>query len=118
MEFRLRGMDLLTRSHTELIALVEQQQRLIAELQATVAAKAATIQRLEQRVRELEGGDGPARGMSGHKSEQPDPAARRPRRKRSENHARRRSEPTAQVTHVVSHCPDCGLALAGGSVKR
>ncbi len=118
MGFRLRGMELLTLSHAELVALAQQQQALIAELQATVAAQAATIQRLDRRVRDLEGGDSPPRGMPGHKREQAGPPARRPRRKRSENHARPRSEPTARVTHVVSHCPDCGIALAGGSVKR
>ena len=118
MGVRLHRMDPLTLSHAELIALVEQQQALIAELQATVAAQAATIQRLEQRVRELDGGAGPPRGMPGHKREPPAAGLRRPRRKRVENHARRRSEPTARVTHAVSHCPDCGIALAGGSLKR
>ena len=111
MGFRLCGMELVTLSHAELVTLAEQQQALIAELQATVA-------RLERRVRELEGGDSPPRGMPGHKREQADAGPRAPRRKRNENHARRRSEPTARVEHVVSHCPDCGLALAGGSIKR
>jgi hypothetical protein len=111
-------MELSTRNHAELVALVEQQQRLIAELQATVDAQAAMIQRLERRVRELERGDSPPRGMPGHKREQPEAGTRRPRCKRAENHARRRGEPTARVTHVVSHCPDCGIALAGGAVKR
>lgn len=104
-------MDLLTLSHADLIALVQQQQTLIAELQATV-------RRLERRVRDLEGGDGPARGMPGHKREQASAQPRPPRRKRTENQARRRSEPTARVEHALAHCPDCGTPLAGGSVKR
>ncbi len=111
MGFRLRGMDPLTLSHADLVALVREQQTRIAELQATVT-------RLERRVRELEGGDGPPRGMPGHQREQAEPLARTPRRKRSTNAARRRSEPTARITHVVTHCPDCGIPLAGGSVKR
>lgn len=104
-------MDLLTLSHADLIALVQQQQTLIAELQATV-------RRLEQRVRECEGGDGPSRGMPGHKREQTSGQPRPPRRKRIENPARRRSEPTARVEHALAHCPDCGTPLSGGSVKR
>jgi transposase len=118
MGFRLRRMDLLTLSHTELIALVEQQQALIAELQATVTTQAATIARLEQRLRTLEGGDGPARGMPGHKRQQPDQPPPRPRRKRALQFTRVRGTPTAHVTHAATHCPDCGTALGGGSVKR
>ena len=104
-------MDLLTLSHAELVSLVQQQQALIAELQATVA-------RLERRVRELEGGGTPPRGMPGHKPDQPVPPSPRSRRKRATNAARTRSEPTARVVHALSHCPDCGIALAGGSIKR
>lgn len=111
-------MDLLTLRHADLIALIEQQQALIAELQAMVATQTATIERLEQHVRELEGGHGPPRGMPGHTREQAAPLPGRPRRKRAENHARPRSEPTARVTHSLAHCPDCGVALAGGAVKR
>ncbi len=111
-------MDVLLLSYADLVALVGQQQALIAELQATVAAQAATVQRLERRVRELEGGAGPPRGLPGHKPEQPVALARRPRRKRTVNRARPRSEPTARVEHAVTHCPDCGIALAGGAVKR
>jgi transposase len=113
-------MDLLTVSHTELIVLVEQQQTLVAELRATVAAQVATIARLEQRLRTLEGGDGPPRGMPGHKRQQPDPPPPppRPRRKRALPFTRARSLPTASVSHAATHCPDCGTTLAGGSVKR
>jgi transposase len=104
-------MDLVTLSHAELIAVIQ-------HLEATVAAQAATIQRLEQRLRELDPGGGPPRGMPGHKPAQAVPAERRPRRARATNPARPRSEPTARVVHVLEHCPTCGLALAGGSVKR
>ena len=111
-------MNLLTLRHDDLIALVQQQQALIAELQATVAVQAATIQRLEQRVRELEGGTGPPRGMPGHQREQSPASSGRPRRNRATGAARPRSEPTARVRHALDACPDCGLTLAGGSVKR
>ena len=111
-------MDVLTLSHADLVALVQQQQARIAQLEATVAAQAATIQQLEQRLRAMDPAAGPPRGMPGHKPEQPGSAARRPRRKRAMNTARPRSEPTARVLHALDHCPVCGIALAGGSVKR
>jgi transposase len=111
MGFRLYSMDVLTLSHGELIGLVRRQQALITELQATV-------QSLERRLRELEGGDAPPRGMPGHKREQAAAQPRPARRKRTENHARPRSEPTARVEHALDHCPDCGARLAGGAVKR
>ena len=111
-------MDVLTLSQAELVALVGEQQTLIAQLQATVTAQSATIERLEGRLREVEGGTGLPRGMPGHKPAQATPLPRPARRKRSENHARRRSDPSARVAHAVPHCPDCGIALAGGSLKR
>ena len=111
MGFRLPGMDPSILSHADLVTLVRQQESLIAELQATIA-------RLERRVRDLEGGGPPPRGMPGHKGEQAMPAAPHSRRKRATNAARPRSEPTARVEHVLSHCPACGSGLAGGAVKR
>jgi transposase len=56
--------------------------------------------------------------MPGHKPQQSQSLAALPRRPRTTNVARPRSEPTARVTHAVACCPDCGIALAGGSVKR
>jgi hypothetical protein len=111
-------MDVTTLSTADLVTLVQQQQALIAQLEATVAAQVATIQRLEQRLRELDPASGPPRGMPGHKPEQPAPTGRRPRRKRAMNTARPRSDPTARITHALDHCPACGIALVGGSVKR
>jgi hypothetical protein len=105
-------MEMLTRSHDELVRLVEQQQ-------AVIAAQQATIARLEQRIRDLEGGVAPPRRMPGHKP----PSAsvkgdRPPRAKRTLNLARRRATPTVQVTHALTVCPDCGAPLAGGAIKR
>lgn len=103
--------ELETASRADLIALIEAQQATIAQLQATVA-------HLEQRVRELEGGRSAPQRMPGHKPEQADPRPKRPRRKRTEHYARRRSEPTARVSHALDACPRCGMRLAGGAVKR
>lgn len=112
-------MDLLTLSHADLVALALQQQTLNADLQATVTAQAATIARLEERIRELEGGSGKAQGMPGHKPATSTPASSpRPRRARATNFARQRATPTQQVVHVLEHCPICQTPLAGGSVKR
>lgn len=112
MGFRLHGMDMMTRSHDELVGLVEQQQAIIAEQQATIT-------RLEQRIRDLEGGVVPPHRMPGLK---PTSASvkgdRPPRAKRSINLARRRAAATVQFTHAVARCPDCGAPLAGGSIKR
>lgn len=112
MGFRLRGMELRTRSHDELVGLVAQQQAIMADLRATIA-------RLEQRVRDLEGGVAPPRRMPGHK---PGAASakgdRPPRATRRLNLARRRATPTVQVTHAHAVCPDCGAPLAGGAIKR
>jgi hypothetical protein len=103
--------ELETVSRDELIALIKAQQATIAELQATVA-------HLEQRLRDLETGRSTPQRMPGHKPEQPAPRPHRPRRKRTENHARRRDAPTARVVHAREHCPRCGIRLAGGAVKR
>jgi hypothetical protein len=115
----LPGMDPLTLRHADLIALVHQQQTIIAGQQARIAALEATIAQLEQRLRSLERDDGPPRGMPGHKREQaPAPVQRPPRRQRAQHPVRRRSAPTRRVVHAVERCPVCGIPLAGGSVKR
>ena len=110
----LRSMEQVTASHDELLALVHEQAALIE-------AQRVTIMRLEARVRELESGDGPLRGMPGHKRAQADAVSRLPtppRRKRSLNFARQRGVPTERIVHALEWCPTCGLRLAGGSVKR
>jgi transposase len=105
-------MNTMTCRHDELVALVEQQQAIIDQQQATIA-------RLEQRIRDLEGGVAPPRRMPGHKPGAPAiKGTRPPRAKRSLNLARRRAAATVQITHAVAVCPDCGAPLAGGSVKR
>lgn len=110
MGFRLPDMDTMTPSHGELVALV-------GELRVIIAEQRATIARLEQRIRDLEGGVAPPRRMPGHKPGVPSvKAARAPRAKRSINLARRRATPDARVVHALAACPGCGAPLAGGSV--
>lgn len=112
-------MDLLTASHDALVALIRQQQLLLDELGATVGALQATNARLEQRIREMEGGSSTAQRMPGHKpGPAPTPAAARPRRPRATTFARRRATPTQQVIHALDTCPHCTHPLAGGAVKR
>ena len=111
-------MDWETASHEALVARVQQQDALLTELRATMAAQQATIARLEQRIGELERGSGSPSGMPGHKPGPASPVVPRPRRKRPLNFARPRATPTSQVRHAVAVCPDCGTTLAGGAVKR
>ncbi len=105
-----------------------QQEALLARQQAGLAAAQATNQQLAQRVgelaarvRELEerGGGGKPKGLAGNKllpAKPPKP--RQPRKKRRYNVARRRMPPTERVVHAVETCPDCGVRLCGGAVKR
>jgi len=104
-------MDAMTLSHDELILLLQQQQAIIAEQQATIA-------RLEQRLRDLEGGTAASNRMPGHKPTQARRGDRAPRANRTLNLARRRATPTVQVVHALTVCPHCGAPLAGGAVKR
>jgi transposase len=119
MGFRLHGVDVMTRSHDELVALVLEQQAAMARLEAIIAAQQTTIAQLERRVRDLEGGVAPPKRMPGHK-----PAVsstkgdRPPRAKRTLNLARRRAIADVQVIHALGVCPHCGAPLAGGAVKR
>jgi hypothetical protein len=128
--------DLHTASREDLIRLVLAQHERIAALEAVVADQRATITRLEatvaqmtQRVGELlavieagsapPGGSGASQGMPGLK-----PATgkvrppKQPRKGRAQQFVRQRAEPTQRIIHACDHCPTCGVALSGGSVKR
>jgi len=107
-------MEIRTATREELLALVSQQQEIIARLQSTVA-------QLRERVRELESGSskGPLKGMPGLKSESAQhPKPHRPCKKRPHGFARLRSRPTERVVHALDECPDCHTHLVGGSIKR
>lgn len=81
---------------------------------------AAANQQLAARVQELEGaGPGKPSGLAGHKLAPNKPTTpQRPRKQRAHNVAWCRMTPTAQVIHAVECCPDCGVPLAGGTIKR
>jgi len=104
-------------SREELIGIIGEQQGLIAELQARVVF-------LERQIAELEGepagaGDDaveepvvrPSRGKQSA-------GERKPRKRRAQGSARRRSKPTRRVEHALTACRRCGCELRGGSVKR
>ena len=102
-------IDLTTASRDVLIAIIVQQQAVIAELQVMIV-------RLERRVAELEG-----QAKSGG-------PPRMPGKQRRHGFARRRMTPTHRVEqgrveqvraeYVVENCPDCGAHLTGGWVQR
>ena len=108
-------IDLTTASRDVLIAIIVQQQAVIAELQVMMV-------RLERRVAELEGQakpGGPPRmpGLKPSSGRQP-PAQQQPRKQRRHGFARPRMTPTHRVEHVVESCPDCGTHRTGGWVQR
>ena len=108
-------IDLTTASRDVLIAIIVQQQAVIAELQVMIV-------RLERRVAELEGQakpGGPPRmpGLKSSSGRQP-PAQQQPRKQRRHGFARPRMTPTHRVEHVVENCPDCGTHRTGGWVQR
>ena len=108
-------VDLTTVDRDVLIAIIVQQQAVIAELQVM-------IERLERRIAELEGRakpGGPPRmpGLKPSSGRKP-PAQQQPRKQRRHGFARRRMTPTHRVEHVVESCPDCGTHLTGGWIQR
>lgn len=128
-------IDLQNASRDDLIRLIITQherimalEAVVAEQRAVIATLEATVTQLTQRVGELlarldAGADdappGRPHGMPGLKptTGQARPP-KQPRKGREQQFVRQRMEPTAEVIHAVRHCPICGLALNGGSVKR
>jgi transposase len=129
-------LDLFHASRDDLMRLILAQRDQIADLErrqaaleAELATQRATIARLTTQLGEAmaalaPGDDPPAAGspasprtMPGLK---PGTAAppRRPRQRRAHGFARVRMTPTARVVHALTHCPDCGSPLAGGTVRR
>lgn len=89
----------------------------LAEAQALIARQQATIAQLEARIAALE--QTKTSPPSWTKANRPvrDPQERA-RRAPEHNHGRRRSVPTRVEEHAYAHCPDCGYALAGHTLKR
>jgi transposase len=110
----------VTQSNEELLALVRQQQSVIAEQAVALRQAQVRIAHLEQEIADLKAGGG------GGKTARPAPdfvkpntpsqasTVRTPRKKRERNFTFHRLSPTAQVEHACARCPDCGHPLSGG----
>ena len=101
-------IDLKTADRDVLIAIIVRQQ--------------AIIERLEQRIAQLEGsakarGSGRMPGLKPKADREPaQPKA--PRQRRPHGFARSRMTPNQRVEHAVANCPDCGTQLSGGWTQR
>ncbi len=104
--------DLTAASREELLAIIGAQRQAIAALQRQVGQLSQQLAEVTARLK------GSGKGFPGLKPQQADPPARRPRKPRPHGFARRKAEPTQRVEHVVETCPDCGIRLRGGAVKR
>lgn len=112
----------------DLLRVIVQQEATIAELRAENtrlraenAELRALVAELRQRVAELEAKLGPPSGKAVPEFVKPNrkrPKKEGPRKKRAENFARKRDEPTRRVEHAVEFCTGCGCKLFGGSVKH
>jgi hypothetical protein len=83
------------------------------ELLAIIAQLQARIEELERRL-----GRSGGKGMPGLKPKGEDPAPKKERKRRAEGCGRERGTPPMIVSHAMDRCPQCDIALVGGSVKR
>ena len=132
-------IDLQGANRDELIRLIVRQHEKIGvfartgeQMQETNATLTAPVTQLTARVTALlvaldaaTGGDDPGasgggttRGMPGHKAGTPPARPSTPCKRRTQSFVWRRMEPTAQVIHALDQCPQCGVPLTGGRVKR
>jgi transposase len=131
-------LDLKHASREELIRVVLAQRDAIVALERQVARQQEALARLEAALAEVTRQLGEALGagpppaapaapageatragrMPGTKPTQAPAGPPKPRKRRAQGYGRRRMEPTARRVHAVERCPDCGLPLAGGVVKR
>jgi hypothetical protein len=131
-------LDLKHASRDELIRVVLAQRDAIIALEQEVARQREVVARLAAAVaavtRQLGEalGAGPppappaapagaaprAERMPGAKPTQAPDRPKPPRKRRAHGYARCRAEPTARQVHAVARCPDCGLPLVGGVVRR
>ena len=98
----------------DLISLIEQQSQLITLLQKQV-------EELKAEIALLKGGGKPRLpAPDWAKANTKPPVAQAevsPRKKRTASFVRLREEPTEEVVHTCTECPDCGHALSGGSLR-
>ncbi len=101
-------LDLKAASRETLLALITEQQVVIAQLQRRIGALESRLNRRS------------SLGMPGNKppSGQQSPEKKEPRKPRRHGFARKRMTPTRRVEHAVEFCPDCGTHLSGGWVHR
>jgi transposase len=116
-------MDTLTMdmSLAQLREILAQQRSLIAELRGENAELRGLVVELRERIAELEARLGPHAGKSVPDFVKPKRSKAKkegPRKKRAENFARGREEPTQRIIHAVEQCSGCGCTLLGGSVKH
>ncbi len=123
--------ELIQLIHAQFEALADRDRRLVV-LEAEITSLRTAIVELTVRLGEALGATSPPDGASGGAVELPTPrgmpglkpvtagkAPERPaRRRRRQGFARRRMTVTTHQTHALGQCPDCGIALAGGTVKR
>jgi transposase len=107
-------LEIENASREELLRVIAQQETTLAELRELVAL-------LQERVAELEAKLGPPSGKSVPDFGKPNrqkPKKEGPRKKRAQNFARKREEPTQRIEHGVEFCAECGCKLLGGAVKH
>lgn len=126
--------ELIQLIHAQFEALAERDRRL-AVLEAEIASLRAAIVQLTVQLGEALATTDPPKGEPGGAGELPTPSgmpglkpvtagkraerpARPARRRRVHGFARRRMTATECTTHALGQCPDCGVPLAGGTIKR
>ena len=101
------GLDLIGADRETLLAVIAEQQLVIAELRRRISG-------LEGRVTR-----GPSGRMPGTKpGKRRESESRKPRKPRAHGFARRRMAPTRRVVHAPDSCPECGTGLTGGWLHR
>lgn len=107
----------------QLVRIVRQQAEHVAALEGQVADYAVRLVKLEAELdllRSQSQGKGPGNGLPPFiKPNRPKRAKgeRKERKKRPQAFVRRREPATAEVTHSLEVCPDCGHKLSGGWEK-
>ena len=89
---------------------------------ASIVRQQVIIERLEQRIAQLEGsakarGSGRMPGLK-PKADRKPAQPKAPRKRRPHGFARARTTPTQRVEHAVAECPNCGTQLSGGWTQR